>query len=230
MLSKSTIYTVLYSFLKNNEGLDNVDSFLEKFENADPTKLDGVLSIAALCARVRDDMRTESNKASGKAGAEKAMRAVIKNALDNQPQFQGAFESAGKQAVCDGFRVIRLNKHINLPAAPVPCTLDIDGLIADAKSKSTTHLTLPAIGELKGFIAISQAESKAEKKTGANKKQVLWDFGKDFPVVNAKYLLDILTVFPGADASCGGTNDSIYFSHGDGDALLIPFIKRGAEK
>lgn len=225
MISKSTIYTVLYSFLKNNEGLENVDSFLEKFENADPTKLDGVLSIAALCARIRDDIRTESNKASGKAGVEKAMRAVIKNAPVHRPQLQGAFESAGKQAVCDDFRAIRLNEHLNLPAAPVPCTLDIDGLIADAKSKSTTHLTLPAIGDLKGFIATSQAESKAEKKTRANKKQVLWDFGKDFPAVNAKYLLDILTVFPGADASCGGTNDPIYFSHDDGDALLLPVRK-----
>ena len=225
MLNKSTIYTVLYSFLKNNEGLENVDSFLEKFENADPTKLDGVLSIAALCARVRDDMRTESNKASGKGGAEKAMRAVIKNAPAHQPQLQGAFESAGKQVVCDGVRVIRLNKHINLPAAPVPCTLDIDGLIANAKSKSTTHLTLPAIGDLKGFIAISQAENKAMNAGWANKKLITWDFGEDFPVVNAKYLLDILTVFPGADASCGGTNDPIYFSHGDGDALLLPIRK-----
>ena len=230
MLSKNTVYTVLYSFLKNNEGLENVDSFLEKFENADPTKLNGVLSIAALCARVRDDMRTESNKASGKAGAEKAMRAVIKNALDNQPQFQGAFESAGKQAVCDGFRVIRLNKHINLPAAPVPCTLDIDGLIAGAKSKSKTHLTLPAIGDLKGFIAISQAESKALNKRGTSKKRVLWDFGKDFPSVDAEYLLDILTVFPGADASCGGVNDPIHFSHDGGDALLLPVREWGVEK
>lgn len=228
MLSKSTVYTVLYSFLKDAEGVDNIDSFLEKSSNADPEKLSGTLSIAALCARVREDLRTESNKASGKAGVEKAMRAVIKNAPAHQPQLQGAFESAGKQTVCDGFsRAIRLNEPIALPASPVPCTLDIDGLITNTLKRATNHLEMPSLGELKGFIAVSKAENKAGNAKGANKKPILWGFGKDLPTVNAEYLLGILTVLPGASAICGGIHDPIYFSHEDGDALLLPVIKNG---
>lgn len=229
MISKSTIYTVLYSFLKRGEGLDgidNVDSFLERFTEADPTKISGVLSIVALCARVRDDMRSESNKASGKAGVEKALKAVIKNAPAHQPQLQGAFESAGKQTVCDGFRAIRVNEPLDLPAAPVPCTLDIEGLIANAKSTSTTKLTMPPLGELKGFIAVSKAENKAMNAGRANKEPITWDFGEGFPAVDANYLLDILTVFPEASASCGGINNPIYFSHDAGDALLLPVKSR----
>ena len=226
MLSKSTIYTVLYSFLKD-DGVENVDSFLEGFTNADPTKLSGVLSIAALCARVRDDMRSESNKASGKAGVEKAMRAVIKSAPEHQLQLQGVFESAGKQTVCDGFRAIRVNEPLDLPAAPSPCTLDIDGLIAKAKSRATTKLKVPPLGELKGFIAVSKAENKAMNAGRANKKLIVWDFGEGFPAVDANYLLDILTVFPEADASCGGMDDPIYFSHDAGDAILLPIRKKG---
>lgn len=228
MISKSTIYTVLYSFLKSVEGFDgveNVDSFLEGFTKADPTKISGILSIVALCARVRDDMRSESNKASGKAGVEKAMKAVIKNAPEHKIQLRGAFESAGKQTVCDGFRAIRVNEPLDLPAAPVPCTLDIDGLIANAKSRSTTKLTMPPLGELKGFIAVSKAENKAMNAGRANKKLITWDFGEGFPAVDANYLIDILTAFPGADASCGGINDPIYFSHDAGDALLLPIRK-----
>ena len=148
MLSKSTIYTTLYSFLKNELGADDIESFLEKFSNADPEKLSGTLSIVALCARVRDDMRSESNKARGKAGVEKAMKAVIKNAPVHQPQLQGAFESAGKQTVCDGFRAIRVNEPLDLPSAPVPCTIDIDGLFTNTRSKATTRLEIPQIGDI----------------------------------------------------------------------------------
>lgn len=110
MLSISTIYTVVYDYLVNNEGIENIDGLLEKWEATDPAKaISGTPALITLCAALRDDMRMEANKAAGKANIDKAMRAIIKNVPEHQRQLQGAFTSDGKQCVCDSYRAIRLN-------------------------------------------------------------------------------------------------------------------------
>ena len=80
---------MVYDYLVKNEGIENIDGLLEKWEATDPTKtISGAPALITLCAALRDDMRTESNKASGKANIEKAMRAIIKNAPEHQRQFK----------------------------------------------------------------------------------------------------------------------------------------------
>ena len=221
MLNASTIYQVVYNYLINNEGIKNIDDLLEKWEATDPAKASsGVPALITLCAALRDDMRREANKASGKANIDKAMRAIIKNAPEHKQQLQGAFVRDGKQYACDGYRAIRLNTPIDLPAPPVPCTMDIGRLFAEARHNATTPLETPTLGELKTYIKITKAENKA--KYGKNKKTILWDFGEGRPVVNAAYLLDILTAFPDAAITCGTITDPLYFCHADGEAILLP--------
>lgn len=221
MLNASTIYQVVYNYLINNEGIKNIDDLLEKWEATDPAKASsGVPALITLCAALRDDMRREANKASGKANIDKAMRAIIKNAPEHKQQLQGAFVRDGKQYACDGHRAMRLNTPIDLPAPPVPCTMDIGRLFAEARHNATTPLETPTLGELKTYIKITKAENKA--KYGKNKKTILWDFGEDRPVVNAAYLLDILTAFPDAAITCGTITDPLYFCHADGEAILLP--------
>ena len=221
MLSKEKIYQVVYNYLVSNEGIKNLDDLLEKREVTDPTKAgNGVPALITLCAALRDEMRTEANKANGKADIEKAMRAIIKNAPDHQRQLQGAIVIGDKQYACDGHRAIRLNTPIDLPAAPVPCTVDFDRLFADARHNATKPLETPALGELKAYIKIKKAEYKS--KYGKNKETILWNFGEGRPVVNAAYLLDILTAFPDATITCGTMTAPLYFSHADGEAILLP--------
>lgn len=221
MLNASTIYQVVYNYLINNEGIKNIDDLLEKWEATDPAKASsGVPALITLCAALRDDMRREANKASGKANIDKAMRAIIKNAPEHKQQLQGAFVRDGKQYACDGYRAIRLNTPIDLPAPPVPCTMDIGRLFAEARHNATTPLETPTLGELKTYIKITKAENKA--KYGKNKKTILWDFGEGRPVVNAAYLLDILTAFPDAAITCGTITDPLYFCHAAGEAILLP--------
>ncbi|NLA52517.1 MAG: hypothetical protein GX860_10415 [Alcaligenaceae bacterium] len=223
MLSRSTIYQVVYDYLVNNEGIKNIDALLEKWEATDPTKaISGAPALITLCAALRDDMRTESNKASGKANIEKAKRAIIKTAPEHRRQLQGAFFSGGKQCACDGYRAIRLNTPIDLPAPPEPCTVDIGRLFADAQHNATTPLETPSQGELKSYIKITKAENKAKYGKSASRQRVLWDFGEDRPVVNAVYLLDILTAFPDAAITCSTMTAPLYFSHADGEAILLP--------
>ena len=221
MLSTSKIYQVVYNYLINDEGIKNLDDLLEKWEVTDPTRAsNGVPALITLCAALRDDMRREANKAGGKANIEKAMRAIIKNAPEHQRQLQGAVVRDGKQYACDGHRAIRLNTPIDLPAAPVPCTIDFDRLFADARHNATTPLEAPTLGELKSYIKITKAENKA--KYGKNKETILWNFGEGRPVVNAAYLLDILTAFPDATITCSTMTAPLYFSHADGEAILFP--------
>lgn len=226
MLSTSTIYQVVYDYLVNNEGVENLDSLLEKWEASDPTKAaNGVISLITLCAALRDDMRTESNKASGKSNIEKAMKAVIKNVPNYQTQFQGAFDCNGKQAVCDGHTAILLNTPITLPAPPVPCTLDVAGIVDKARQNANRPLLLPSIGELKAYIKIKTTENKAMYGKGAKNKYIIWDFGESLPAVNAAYLLNILTAFPDASAHAATPTDPLYFSSEHGEAILMPIKK-----
>jgi hypothetical protein len=223
MLSKNKIYQVIYKYLVEDEGIENLDNLLATWEVTDPTKASsGVGALITLCAALRDDMRTEANKASGKANIEKAMRAIIKNAPDHQRQFQGVFFSDGKQCACDGHRAMRLNTPLDLPAPPVPFTMDIDRLFADAQRNATTPLETPSQSELKSYIKITKAEYKAKYGKNANKKTILWDFGECRPVVNAVYLLDILTAFPDATITFSTMTAPLYFSHADGEAVLMP--------
>ena len=226
MLNTSTIYQVVYDYLVKNEGIENIDGLLEKWEATDPAKaISGAPALITLCAALRDDMRTESNKASGKANIDKAMRNIIKNVPEHQTHLQGAFDCNGKQAACDGFRAITLNTPIDLPAPPVPCTMDLARLVDDARNNATTPLETPSQGELKSYIKITKAENKAKYGRSANKKTILWDFGEDRPAVNAVYLLDILTAFPDAAITCSTMTAPMYFSHADGEAILLPVRK-----
>jgi hypothetical protein len=226
MLSTSKIYQVVYNYLVNNEGIKNLDELLEKWEATDPAKASsGVPALITLCAALRDEMRREANKANGKANIEKAMRAIIKNAPEHQRQLQGAFVRDGKQYACDGHRAIRPNAPIDLPAPPVPCTMDFNRLFADARHNATTPLNTPTIGELKTYIKIKKAENKAKYGKYANRQRILWDFGEGRPTVNAVYLLDILTAFPDATITYSTLTAPLYFSHADGEAILLPVRK-----
>lgn len=221
MLSKGKIYQVVYNYLVSNEGIENLDDLLKTWTVSDPTKAsNGVPALITLCAALRDEMRSEANKSCGKASIEKAMRAIIKNAPDHKQQLQGAIVRGEKQYACDGHRAIRLNTPIDLPAPPVPCTIDFDRIFDEARHNATTRLETPTLGELKSYIKITKAENKA--KYGKNKETILWNFGEGRPVVNAAYLLDILTAFPDATITCSTMTAPLYFCHTDGDAILLP--------
>ncbi len=229
MISTSTIYSVIYDYLINAEGIKDLDDQLAKgiWEATDLTKAaGGVPALIALCAVLRNDMRREANKANGKANIEKAMRAIIKNVPKHQKHLQGAIVIDGKQYVSDGYRAIRLNTPIDFPAPPEPCTIDFVRIFTDAQRYATTPLKTPALAELKTHIKITKAENKAEYGKDANE----WDFGEGRPVVNAVYLLDILTAFPDATITFSISTAPLYFSHTNGEALLMPMPRSGQQR
>lgn len=229
MLNTSTIYQAIYDYLINEEGIKDLDDQLAKgiWEATDLTRAaGGVPALIALCGVLRDELRREANKAAGKASIERAMRAIIKNVPKHQKHLQGAIVIDGKQYVSDGYRAIRLNTPIDFPAPPVPCTIDFVRFFTEAQRDATTPLKTPALDELKTYIKITKAENKAKYGKDANELCILWDFGEGRPVVNAVYLLDILTAFPDATIAFSTLTAPLYFSHTNGEALLMPRSKQ----
>ena len=83
-------------------------------------------------------------------------------------------------------------------------------------------LTPPTIAQLKTHV-------KGYRRGGCYKpSEVAWDFGPEKPWVNPWYLMDILTIFPGASLYYLTERKSlsfIYFEHANGKGLLLPIRK-----
>jgi hypothetical protein len=232
MLKSETVYKVLYDYIKRTaeEGVD-IDKELARWK---PETLDipfhtpqnGLIN---LCAHLLDDMRKEANKANGKGDIDKAMRAIIKEAKKESwsGQYHGAIIQNGEQYVCDGRRIIHPKTPLDIPAAPDTCKNDMAEAIRGARGDAGLRLDLPSIASLKAFIKVKTAE---RQYTGGRKtKPIEYDFGEGLPMVNAQYLLDILTAFPDATAYTGdSTTHMVYFTASEGEAALCPIRKREA--
>lgn len=143
---------------------------------------------------------------------------AIKRIINNNPYrtaLQGIFtDSKGRACACDGFRVIRLTADSpeELPRAE---GLPLDYFFNVARGWC---LALPTVEELKAII----------KRSNETKTAAVYDFGEELPAVNARYLLDILRIFPDATAyrSAKNTkNAAIFFESTFGDGLLMPIRK-----
>lgn len=205
-------------------------------------------ALDALTADLTDQMRRDAAAKAGRGNAEKIIRGVLRNAdalrkgNDSNPIKWQWTDAQGRQCVCDGFVAFRLVDALPLPPRPAnaPKPVDLDKLFC----KDVTHadyldsLPLPDPADVRAFIRAERARKAADrariaaaKKDGKEIKTAgiyfAWDFGKGRPMVNAQYLLDVMTVFPDAKR--------IYFRRGHegifqpmqvvtayGDAIIMP--------
>ena len=143
-----------------------------------------------------------------------ALKRFIKGC--NQKQLQGWWLENGKQCFCDGYRAVRLKKMVDgLPEAKYPGVYLED---IYPKEPYPTAIKLPTPGELK----ISMSEWAASHRRD---ERPLYDFGDGLPLVNAKYLKDMMDILPDAKATCDGMVKPIVFKSKDGDGLLLPVRK-----
>lgn len=150
-----------------------------------------------------------------KATQTNAIKRIIKNA--NRTDLNGIFtDASGRVCACDGFRAIRLT-HDTPEGLPAAQGLPID------KFFDVTYgwdLLAPTVPELQAII----------KKAKEKKQKPVYDFGEDLPAVNAKYLLDMLRIFPDAtiyrSSGKAPKNKAIFFESAHGDGLLLPLYKR----
>lgn len=142
-----------------------------------------------------------------------AIKRIIKNAKPDE--LRGVWiDSDGRTVATDGHRIIRT-------AESVPDD------ITRARGVEVSHffgvphgynIILPNLKELQSII----------KEARQNRVKPVYDFGEGLPRVNAKYLLDMLRIFPDAvayRAARNCKNKAIYFESQNGDGLLLPIYK-----
>ena len=145
-----------------------------------------------------------------------AIKRIIKGAKGDR--LRGVWiDSDGRTVATDSYRIIRTKESVpdDIPRAS---GVDVSRFFNDPRGYD---VILPHIKELQRII----------KEARQNRIKPVYDFGECLPRVNAKYLLDILRIFPDAVAyrSAGNCkNKAIFFESHSGDALLLPIYK--AEK
>ena len=158
---------------------------------------------------------------------EKAIARIMKNC--NREEWTGVIHDAEMYCVLDGFRLVRYAAPLeNFPTAAQ--TFDTNKAIGD-KSRYNIKLALPTVKDLKADIKIAKLSGMDVNRIHVIRKGKCMDFGYDFgygmPMVNAKWLIDMIEALPDAaayavkDYSC----NPIYFTDGENDGILLPIRK-----
>ena len=224
MLSKGKILEIIYSNLLKEEDIEKkwLDDILKTWEiKTDNKCCNKIESLINLCAMLQEDIRQETNKNNGKANVAKAMNNIIKNAMklyEYKKELHGAIIKDGCQYVTDAYRIIKLYNPIDIQEAPEQNTFDFEGLLKGAR-ENKEELKTPTISELKTHIEIEKAKNK-------NNTKIYYYFGENKPMIDAKYLLDILTAFPDAKIYANGAMGNLYFKDELGEAILCPIRKQ----
>lgn len=177
-----------------------------------------------LMGGLQDDIYKAERKTKGALSALKAAQRILKKASDDGREAL-AFpwtDEQGRQILCDGFRLARLNQPLPLPERPEGLGyINYPAFLEPAIQSRGERLEAPEASKLSAYI-------KAVKPTLPKGGVVKWDFGDGLPMVDAQYLLDMLTLLPGAALYCTGKNpliSPIYFESESGDGVLLPVRK-----
>ncbi len=224
MMKTETIYSRLYGYLTQQEGIKNLDILLDGYSSRDPDSHLPCAELVELTAVLRQDLRDIKNRTAGMADVARGCKSIIKAAIKHTPNrcLHGAYIAAdGRMCVCSSHHMVVLNQTIELPMAPEPGGFDPKNIIRH-KEVCSIPLDLPSIQTLKAHIKLFVAEGKTLSK----QCRVAWDFGPSMPYVNAEYLLDMLLALPGALAYWSGKKHQyLYFTGDAGEGVLGP-LKR----
>lgn len=221
-------YGIILKIIKDFIELENIDKKMvnEVKLNTKSFKKSTfpVLRILAELFCMQLDLEQQQAKKNGKGNKVSGCKNILKASANER--FYGAwYDENNKFCLISGYHAVRLNESVGgIPMLPEnqekfnlsQCYPKIDN--------NSNVLELPTIGELKTYIKKEKTENPEKYKQKSN--AVLFNFGYNKPAVNAKYLLDILTIFPDLKtAKYNNLVSPIYFESIDGDAILLPMRK-----
>lgn len=171
-----------------------------------------VWECAALIRDIKEEIRQETAKASGKGTQRKALQRILNHAKTGcygKDYMLFPWIQNGKQWFCSGHHIVGLNEPMDWEKYP----MQIDYPQADRLIiKSSTPIELPDIAALKAYIKIQKAQKV---------KKIKYSFG--FKVFDAQLLLDVMEALPGAKAYDNGNKyHGMYLESEDGVAMLLP--------
>lgn len=143
-------------------------------------------------------------------------RIISKN--KTRPALQGIFtDSRARVCACCDYYCIRVNAA---PPEDIPTAagIDINKFFEVARGE---ELPAPSLDAARYYV-------KNPIIDAYGKKRPVYDFGDDLPRVNARYLLDMLRIFPDAriyTTAHNPKNRAIFFESAFGDGLLMPIYK-----
>ena len=175
---------------------------------------------------LRDDLAAQVRKETAASRGVGNAAATIQRMLDGMKKKDGRralhyawTDEKGRQCVCDGIRAYRLNEPLPLEPRPDDAGTGIDLSKVFPDLCNYDAIRLPSVADVKAHIKIERAKN-------GRKHTPLWDFGPRRPIVNAAYLLDIMTVFPDAAEIFASRNASLCeplcIVSERGDGLLLP--------
>ena len=145
---------------------------------------------------------------------------AIKRIINNnpyRPSLKGMFtDEAGRVCACDSYRAIRFTYYEPPEEIPLVEGVNLNPFFNVSRGWC---LAAPSIEELKKII-----KQDNEQKN----KFSVYDFGDDLPMVNARYLLDMLRIFPDAKiyrTANNPKNKAIFIDSAFGDGLIMPIRK-----
>lgn len=189
-------------------------------ERGDLSMLGGVPALLAeLVKQLREDVRREEAKKSGRNTQLSAAKRILKAVPDTRPAMKLPAIQDGKQCFCDGYRAVRLVNPLPFPERPEDLGDFIDLSKIIMMPDHATEMELPSISELSAYIKTYKAEHKKSKDPAR------FDFGADSKIVNAQFLLDMMSIMPDAKAYENKNNkfSGIYFVDDEGnDGILLP--------
>lgn len=171
------------------------------------------------CAHLILDALESMDKKSGTGSRLSAARRISEGA--SRENMRGVWiDSDGRSCICDGYRAVRLFERFE----SIPTIEPWDGLqkvFADPCRYSRV-IDAPTVSQVKQAASLYRAAH--------GKKSIpLYDFGEGLPRVNASYLIDMLTLIPGAKLYIADNRveiSPIYFVSEKGDGILLPVRKR----
>lgn len=176
--------------------------------------------LASLVKQLREDIVKDEAKKSGRSQQLSAAKRILKASVQaNKEALTYAPIQNNKQCVCDGCRAVRLASPLaGLPELPENIQyVDLNGIVQ--RSSDMTEIELPDAAKLSAYIKTYKAEH------GKKASKPMFDFGEEYQVVDAEYLLDMLFLIPDAKAySVKNKGVSIiYFENETGDdGVLLP--------
>lgn len=143
-----------------------------------------------LKAGVEGNIMQEEHKKNNTTPIYKSVCKILENAKNTSvpEKLVGAYNlEDNRQCVCDGHRILILNKSIELPQADGWQKLNIPAKVQHSKEICTVQVDTPDIKELRAHIKILKTECD-------NVKYVCYKATKDASTIKAIYLLEILEV------------------------------------
>ena len=180
--------------------------------------------IANMIIQLKQDIISDEAKKNGKNNQLKAIKEIIKSASKLPTEALHYVKTIGNyQYACDGHILAKINSVGELKECPGNLEYPDVEKFFSRKNEACLELTVPDGIKLKTYIKDQTAKNKEKKGY-----KILYNFGKDQPMVNAHILSIAIDIMVGEfKAYYKGENTALYFEDKNGnEVVLMPVSKK----